>query len=226
MEYNRNPQSRSEELVAQVFAGRERSADPCIARLHFEHRLAEVHPSPRVRNSIKVFAFLTTLLLIGSWAGNLSIPAIDDAQQISIEMPANFSADDYLHWTAIFANHAQVLKAAGGHSLVVDMAQDNSGELYLELGILGIDYSTANEWIRDVIKREPELRNSAYSITQPMVPYSLSVGDMVAFQLGSTQAVERNVVKAWFSIHELPRYMYLIAKPDSEIRGTMSYLYE
>jgi hypothetical protein len=65
--------------------------------------------------------------------------------------------------------------------------------------------------------RVPDLRGTPYGITQPMLPYRITVGDMLAFRLGSNEAVERNVLRAWKAIGETPSdrrgFLYLIARP-------------
>ena len=223
--FEKNDRSRAELLIDSVFRGREAEADTTIARLRLGHRLDSVRPAPRLRNSIKVMAVLTGLLLLGSWASGLPVHSMDDAQQITLMLPGEWSIDQYNYYTALFANRSNELKELGGHSLVVDALSDAQGKYYLQLGILGINYTEANEWIRQVMIREPELVGSAYSITQPMVPYSLTVRDMLAFKLGSTIPIESNVVRAWYSVDKHPSHIYLISRADGNFRTTQRLLY-
>lgn len=214
-------QSCAERLIGEVFAGREREADPQIARLHLEHRLnsarqrrGAVRQQRLVRTSLKVTAFLLGLLILGGWASNLELPAWDDGQRITLRLPADFVPAAYPHWVAIFANHATELAGSGGHSLVVDYKSNADGSYSLELGLLGVDYSHANEWLRGVMEEVAELEGTPYAITQPLVPYRVSVREMLAFRLlGHSEAVERNVVRAWLATGDKPRHIYLIAQP-------------
>jgi len=215
-EYNTNPQSDAERLICEMFAQREAAADPQIARLHFENRLGSLKRT-RVRAGLKIAAFFSALLLLGGWATNLQLPAWDDGQQITIKLPDSFSPSQYPHWVAVVVNHSGELGAYGGHSLVVDYREGKDGKFYLVLGLIGVDYARANEWIRGVMARVPDLRGTPYGITQPMLPYRITVGDMLAFRLGSNEAVERNVLRAWKAIGETPSdrrgFLYLIARP-------------
>ncbi|MCH7472696.1 hypothetical protein IIA79_07075 [bacterium] len=172
---------------------------------------------PRVRNLITVLAFITGLMLLGGWASGLSLQALEDGQQITVELPESFVPASYPFWVARISKYSAELKDKGGHSLIIDYAQDESGRYYLELGILGIDYSEANDWVRHVMKQVPELSGRPYAITQPLVPYWVSVREMVAFKLGDTEVIERNVVRAWMASRERPSssgIIYIIARPS------------
>lgn len=215
--YDSAPDSLAEKLISTVFAGREREADPVIARLRLERALA-MQPvrRPLVRNTIKVAAFLLGLVLLGSWASGLSVQAWDDGQQITLQLPAEFTPGAYPFWVAIFANNARSLSEQGGHSLVVDYFQGRDSSYYLQLGLLGIDYSKANEWLRQVMTAVPELHGIPYAITQPLVPYRVTIGDMLAYRLGDGNDEERSVVQAWAAAGQYPTstsFIYLIARP-------------
>jgi len=219
--FDRNPSSSAERLVTEVFAGRAAEADVPMARLHLETRFRTAREQRRgqqqqrlVRTSIKVAAFVTALFVLGGWASGLELPSWDDGQRITLQLPADFVPAAYPHWVAIFANHAAELGKSGGHSLVVDYKIGSDNSYYLELGLLGVDYSRANEWVRSVMSDVPELSGTPYAITQPLVPYRVSVREMVAFRLfGHSESVERNVVRAWLATGDRPRHIYLIAQP-------------
>lgn len=220
-EYSRNPQSPAEKLIAGVFHAREQAADATIARLRFERQLAGVKPRPRVRLVFKLAAYLTALVLLGGAATNLPVPAWNDAQQILLALPASFTPAAYPHWVALFSKHAGALGQTGGHSLVVDYKQGRDGRYYAVLSLTGVGYTAANDWIRGVMAHTPELQKTAYSITQPILPYSMTVGEMLAFKLGGKSVVERNVLRAWREAGERPTkngYIYVIAQPSDYAR--------
>lgn len=207
-------ESTAERLIDHVFTGREREADPAIAQLRFERMLSQQPRKPRVRPILKVAAFFTALLVLGGWATTLPIASWDDGQQITIAMPENFTSASYPYWVAVFANRADKLGLGEAHSLVVDYKVDPNGAYYLQLGVLGADYTKANEWVRDVMADMPELADRPYSITQPLVPYRCTVSDMLAYRvLGRSDVLERDVVQAWLaSGEELPRHVYIISR--------------
>ncbi len=207
-------ESTAERLIGHVFAGREREADPAIARLRFERLLAHKPRQPRVRATLKVAAFFAALVVLGGWATTLPIASWDDGQQITISMPEDFSPASYPYWVAVFANRAGKLGLGEAHSLVVDYRIDQAGAYYLQLGVLGADYTKANEWVRDVMSDVPELAGQPYSITQPLVPYRCTVSDMIAYRvLGRSDQLERDVVQAWLaSGEELPRHVYIVSR--------------
>lgn len=223
--YDPRPQSAAEKMIAAVFAGRAAEADTQVARLRLDNQLKRREHRPRVRNWIKAAAIVTALALLGSWASGLPLPTYGDAQQITIEMPNSFSPASYPHWVAVFANHASSLQQAGGNSLVVDYVQGKDGKYYLKLGILGIGYTEGNEWIRQVMADVPELSGKPYALTQPLVPYTVSVRDMIAYSLGSTEAVERNVALAWLQSGSNPKHIYLISRPKDYAERVSNVLY-
>lgn len=220
-EYNRNPQSPAEKLIAGVFAAREQAADPVIVRLRLERQLAaEPRPRPAMRVGLKLAAFLTALVLLGGWASNLPVPAWDNGQQIMLALPQTFTPANYPHWVALFGKQASALGRAGGHSLVIDYKRSADGRYYLVLSLLGVDYAQANEWIRSVMARTPELQ-TPYSISQPILPYSMTVREMLSYKLGSRSVVERNVLRAWHYAGERPTkngFICIIAQPSDYAR--------
>jgi hypothetical protein len=215
---NENSSSRSaEDLIFGVMGRLERESDPVIARLRLEHRLSQQEPRPRVRLALKLVAGMAALSLMAGWAVNLPVAAWEDGQQISIQLPDGFSPTHYPHWVAMVSKHSQALADQGAHSLVVDYQRDGDGGFILQLGILGINYSQANEWTRDVIAQVPELQHKPYAITQPRVSYQTSVKEMLAFRLGDSGTEQRNVVRAWQATNGgLSRngMVYLIAQPQ------------
>lgn len=227
-EFKRQPQSPAEELIHDVFGTLSREADSTVARQRLANQLrrgsedpAPVTARPAMRPIFKVAAFLCGLLLLASWAGNIQIPGWNDGQQVVIQLPQNFRPDDYSRWVATFANRTDELSARGGHSLVVDYTLGSDSRFYLKLSILGVNYSQANEWVRDVMSSIPELDHTPYSVQQPMVPYTVSVKDMLAFQLGNTDGVERSVMRAWYAEGQRPSrncYMLLVARPNDAPR--------
>jgi len=59
----------------------------------------------------------------------------------------------------------------------------------------------------------PALSDRPYTITQPLLPYNVSVREMIAFTLfGDSSAEERKVVSAWRAAGERPQHIILIAK--------------
>jgi hypothetical protein len=85
--------------------------------------------------------------------------------------------------------------------------------------LLGVDYSQANDWLRGVINDIPELQDTPYAITQPQVPYRVSVRDMLGYRLfGNSEVMERNVVRAWLSIGDRPRHVYLVTQSSDYAR--------
>jgi hypothetical protein len=233
---NYRPANEMEGLIHSVFAQLEHEADPQIAQLHYENQLRRFveketgvrrfgsqRPKSHMRTSFKLVAFLAALLLLGSWAGNIEIPGWDDGQQITLEMPSGFNATDYNHWVALFANRSRTLADKGGHSLIVDYVPAQSGGYMLQLSVLGVNYTTANEWIRDVMDSTPELRGLNYAITQPQVSYAVTVKEMLAYDLGRTDSVERRVLHAWTILNDQPTYngmIYLIASQEQFPRRT------
>lgn len=220
-EYNRNPQSPAETLIAGVFAAREQAADPVIARLHLERQLAAA-PRPRtaLRVGLKLAAFLTALVLLGGWASTLPVPAWDNGQQIMLALPPSFAPVNYPHWVALFGKQANVLGQQGGHSLVIDYKQGQEGQYYLVLSLLGVTYAQANDWIRSVMADVPELQTQ-YSITQPILPYSMTVREMLSYKLGGRSVVERNVLRAWHYAGERPTkngFIYIMAQSSDYAR--------
>jgi len=221
-EIDRAPQSAGEKLVQDTFAVLEREADPVIARLRFEHQLAGPPPHrPRVRIWLKLAAYLTALVLLGGWATSMPLPAWDDGEQITLALPAGFAPSEYPHWVAVFANHADELRPVGGHGLVVDYKEGRDGTFYLELGLVGVGYAQANEWVRRTLSVIPELRGTPYAINQPVLPYRTTVGRMIAFHLGGREAVERYVLRSWKAAGENPSkngFVYVIARPSDYAR--------
>jgi hypothetical protein len=213
-ELKQNSESTAERLVGHVFAGREREADPAIARLRFERLLAQQTRRSRVRPLIKAAALFAALLVLGGWATTLPVASWDDGQQITIAMPADFSPGSYPYWVAVFASRVDKFGLGDAHSLVVDYKVGGEGEYYLQLGILGTDYTKANEWVRAVMADVPDLARQPYSITQPQVPYRCTVRDMLAYRVfGRDEALEHDVVRAWLAGgQELPRHIFLISR--------------
>jgi len=221
-EFQTKPDNAAEKLIQSVFAAREEESDPTIARLRFERRLSTNPRQPRVRTAIKVAAFFTALLVLGGWAASLPVHPLEDGQQIALKLPQDFCTAEYPYWVAVLAKHSNRLSEQGGHSLIVDYVEAGEGEYYLHLGILGVDYTQANEWVRSVLKEVPALADSSYSITQPLVPYRTSVRNMLAFKLlGNTEIVERDVVRAWNAAGDglsSRSFIYLITRPADAAR--------
>ena len=198
-EFNNNPQNEAEKLIFGLLGTLEREVDPQITRLHLENRLRR-NDVPRrrpLRLGFRLAALATALVIIGAWSSGLELTPYDDAQQISMLLPADFVPANYPHVLGIFSKYATELADVGGHSLVVDYEQNTEGRYVLELGIIGVDYGIANDWIRRVMEREVWLTGSPYSIDQPLVPYRVKVRDMLAYQMGDHSVIERNVVRAW-----------------------------
>jgi hypothetical protein len=212
-EFNEKPDGVAEELISGVVRELAGRADPQIARLRLERRLKQAPRRSRMNTMIKVLAFFTGLILLGGWASQQSFAPWDDGQLITLKAPAEFVPAEYPRWTAVFANHAEELYNMGGHSLVVDYKELEDGGYYFQLGIIGISYSEANGWLRGVMADVPALSGTPYSITQPLLPYQLSVREMIAFDLfGDNLGEERKVVAAWRAAGERPSHIYLIAK--------------
>jgi len=224
-EFNTNPANQAEKLISDVFGALEHEADPTIARLRFENKLA-LRPKPRRRmnTTIKVLAFLTGLLLLASWAGSRNFSPWDDGQLITFRAPVDFVPSEYPHWMAIFANHSAELSDVGGHSLVVDYSQGRDGRYYFQLGIIGINYTEASSWVRKMLNDVPELNDESFTVTQPLLPYRVSVNEMIAFNLfGDTYSEEQKVMQAWRAAGEQPRVIFLVAK-TKDYQGKVSEL--
>lgn len=197
-DFNTKPENNAERLIRGVFDRLAGEADPVIARLQLENTLSRRPRRRRVRTAIKVLAFITGLLVLGGWASGAPVIGWDDGQLITIEAPDSFIPASYPHWVGVFANHAEALEEHGGQSLIVDYRQGTDETYFLQLGIIGVSYSEANDWLRDVMRAVPELKGTPYTITQPLLPFRVSVREMVAFSLlGQTEAEERKVVEAW-----------------------------
>jgi hypothetical protein len=233
---NFGPVNDAEQLVHNVFAQLEQEADPQIAQLHYENQLrrfvAEAknpqllrrNRQPALRPAFKLLAALSALFLLAS-AANMEIPGWDDGQQITLAVPGGFAESDYNHYVALFANRSNSLAAHGGHSLIVDYVREGGAENMLQLSILGVDVTTANTWVREVLAAEPELKGAQYAITQPQVSYAVSVKEMLAFELGGrAESVERRVLRAWTLLGQAPSsegVIYLIAGDGSPRRASM-----
>ncbi len=225
-EYNGRPDNPAEKLISDVFGSLEREADPVIARLHLENRLRHgAQPRHRgISTTIKVLAFLTALLVLVSWAGTRDFSPWDDGQLITFRAPADFQPSDYPHWMAIFANHSAELSEVGGHSLVVDYSQGDNGRYYFQLGVIGINYTEATSWVRDLLTDIPEIQDETFTVTQPLLPYRVSVNEMIAFNLfGDTYSEEQKVMDAWRAAGEQPRVIFLVAK-TKDYQGKVSEL--
>lgn len=239
-EFDPHPNGTAEELIKEVFAGRVADADPQMARLRLERRLRDSasQKSPALRSGFRLalqFSLtILALLVFGGWASNLALKPWDDAQQITMELPSNWSPADYPRLVGVMCRHSDLLYERGGHSMVVDYRRDASGRYFLQLGLLGVDYQTANDWLRGVLRSQVELGDRGYAITQPLIPYAITVGDMLAFRLaGHTTALESNVVAAWqqrnggelatSSSGRLPSrnaYVYMITRDSDYARRT------
>lgn len=204
-DFNPRPQGAAEELIHEVFKGRVAGADPQIARLRLARKLNESARSgaalrPSLRFALHLMAGLFALLVFGGWASSLTLKPWDDAQQVTLALPEGWDPAEYPHVTGLMRKYSEPLYRMGAHSLIVDYKRGRDGAYYLQLGILGVNYQQANDWTRIVLGSEPELATHGYSITQPLVPYAVTVGDMLAFRLtGDNTAVEANVVAAWQS---------------------------
>jgi hypothetical protein len=220
-DYSRKPDSAAEQLIHDVFDTLASEADVQVARQRLSNRLRQPQAAPRrPRMSLGrgyQYALLLVLLgLLASWAGNIQIPGWDDGQEITILLPKDFAPDEYPHWVALFANSADDLAARGGHSLVVDYRAVEGGRYFLQLNLLGVDYSRANDWLRASLSKIPELAGTPYSIQQPLVPYTVSVKDMLAYQLGDTDGVTQSVLRAWTAEGKRLSehcYLFLVARP-------------
>jgi hypothetical protein len=217
-------------LVHSVITQLEREADPQVAQLRYENQLKRYvdehqglrHSSreqrpPALRPAFKLMAFCAALFLMAS-AANYEFSAWDDGQQLTIALPGGFEQSEYNQWVALFANRSRSLADSGGHSLVVDYVPSASGHFMLQLSILGVDCATADSWFREVLASTPKLEGARYGITQPQVSYSLSVREMLAYELGGrTDSVERRVLRAWSLLGDAPGHngvIYLIASSD------------
>jgi hypothetical protein len=205
-DFNPRPDGPAEELLQEVFQGRLADADSQMARLRLERRLAaaDLPSQHQLRPSFRlVLRFMLSAMFIvvfGGWASSISLKPWDDAQQVTLALPEGWSPAEYPHLTGLMRKYSDQLYELGAHSLIVDYKQSHSGAYYLELGILGIDYSKASDWTRSLLRSEPQLSSHGYAITQPLVPYVVTVGDMLAFRLtGKNTAVEANVVSAWLA---------------------------
>jgi len=211
-DFNTKPDCAAEHLIGGLFSRLEGECNPRATRLRLERRLDKPRQR-RVGTAVKILAFVTGLLLLGGWASQAPVAGWDDGQLITIEAPDGFTPAAYPYWAALFANHAQALEEHGGQSLVLDYRLGQSDDYYLQLGIIGVNYSEANAWLRDVMAETPALSDRPYTITQPLVPYNVSVREMVAFALlGDSSAEERKVVSAWRAVGERPQHIFLIAK--------------
>jgi len=213
-EYNPKPDNQAEKLIGQLFGRLEAEADPTIARLRLERKL-DAPRQPQVRTALKVLAFVTALLALGGWATTAPVAGWDDGQLITIEAPDSFVPAAYPYYAGLFANHAAELETVGAQSLIVDYKQGENGTYYFQLGIIGVNFSEANVWLREVMADTPELETRPYAITQPLLPYRVSVQEMVAFSLfGRTAAEERKVLAAWRTVGEYPQHIYLITETN------------
>jgi hypothetical protein len=231
-EYSRKPESPAEKIIGDVFNGlaQAHGADLPVARQRLSNRLREATRPRRVSQTslgrgYQYALIMVLLALLASWAGNIQIPGWDDGQQITILLPRDFQPDAYPHWVALFANSADDLADRGGHSLVVDYRPVDGGRYFLQLNLLGVDYSQANDWLRSSLSRIPELSGTPYSIQQPLVPFSVSVKDMLAYQLGDTDGVERSVLRAWTAEGQRLSehcYLFLVARPHEDPRQPLA----
>jgi hypothetical protein len=217
-DFNAKPDGAAENLIGGLFSRLEGECNPRAARLRLERRLDKPRRR-RIGTAVKILAFVTGLLLLGGWASQAPVAGWDDGQLITIEAPDGFTPASYPYWAALFANHAQALEEHGGQSLVLDYRLGRNDDYYLQLGIIGVNYSEANAWLRDVMAETPALSNRPYTITQPLVPYNVSVREMIAFALlGDSSAEERKVVSAWRAAGERPQHIFLIAKTSDYAR--------
>ena len=217
--FDTKPDGTAEKLIAGLFDRLEHQTDQPIVRARLEHQLDHATRRSRVGTTIKILAFVTGLILLGSWASQAPVAGWDDGQMITVQAPDGFTPASYPYWAGLFANHADALEEHGGQSLVLDYKTGQDGTYFLQLGIIGVNYSEANTWLRDVMRATPELADRPYSITQPLVPYNVSVRAMIAFSLlGDTSAEERKVVSAWRAVGEQPQHIFLIAKTKDYAR--------
>lgn len=212
-EFNNKPDSTAERLIGGLFDRLAGECDAPIVRLRLERQLRGGRRRDRLSLAVKLLAFTTGLLLLGGWASQAPVAGWDDGQLITIQAPDGFTPESYPYWAGLFANHALALEQHGGQSLVVDYRLGRDDTYYLQLGIIGVNYSAANSWLREVMAVTPALSDRPYTITQPLVPYNVSVREMVAFTLfGDSSAEERKVVSAWRAAGERPQHIFLIAK--------------
>ncbi|MEZ5339473.1 MAG: hypothetical protein R3F46_14585 [bacterium] len=200
-DFNRNPQSEAERLIFGVFGQLEQEVDPQVTRLQLENRLRR-GPAPRrhpahMRLGFRLAVLLAALVAIGAWSSGLELRPYDDAQQINLQLPADFQPVNYPHLLGILSKYSTELAEHGGHSLVVDYYENEYGRYTMQLGIIGVDYSEANSWFRSMMEREEWMQDCYYSFDQPLIPYRVRVRDMLAYRFGDREVIERNVVRAW-----------------------------
>ncbi|MCB1221796.1 MAG: hypothetical protein H7A35_07960 [Planctomycetales bacterium] len=199
-EFNKNPQSEAEKLIFGVFERLEKEVDPQISRLHLENMLKQEprrRPQGSMRLGFRLAVLVMALAAVGAWSSTLTLAPYDDAQQINIQLPADFQPVNYPHVLGIISKYTPELAEHGGHSLVVDYYENEYGRYTMQLGIIGVDYSEANSWFRSVMEREEWMQDCYYSYDQPLIPYRVKVRDMIAYRMGDKSAIERNVVRAW-----------------------------
>jgi len=212
-EFNSKPDSTAERLIGGLFGRLEGECNLPVVRLRLERQLDGGRRRGGFSLAVKLLAFTTGLLLLSGWASQAQVAGWDDGQLITIQAPDGFTPASYPYWAGLFANHAQALEQHGGQSLVVDYRLGHDDLYYLQLGIIGVNYSEANSWLRDLMAETPALSDRPYTITQPLVPYNVSVQEMIAFALfGDSSAEERKVVSAWRAAGERPQHIFLIAK--------------
>lgn len=218
-DFDTKPDGTAEKLIAGLFERLERETDEPIVRARLERQITNTPHRSRVGTAVKVLAFITGLLLLGGWASQASVTGWDDGQMITIQAPDGFTPTSYPYWAGVFANHAKSLQEHGAQSLVLDYKLGQDGKYFLQVGIIGVNYSEANAWLREVMATTPELMDRQYSITQPLVPYNVSVREMIAFSfMGDTLAEERKVIAAWRAVGEQPQHIFLIAKTKDYAR--------
>lgn len=211
------PADNAENLIGNVFARLEAEADPQMARLHLENQLKQQaprqRPSPfRLRLGYRLALYAVALFLVLGWASQQEVASWDDGQLITLAAPAAFQPSAYPHYVGMIANHAAELHDVGGHSLIVDFEQGQDGRYYIQLGIIGINYTQANSWLRDLMEAEPEFAERPYAITQPLLSFGVTAQEKIAFDLlGKNYLEEYKVMKAWRTAGEQPRMIYLIA---------------
>src|SRR5690606_30075561 len=173
-DFNRNPQNEAERLIFGVCHSLAREVDPQIARQQMANMLKhkkEPKRQGRMRIGFRLAALAAALLAIGAWSSTLELAPYDDAQQINIQMPADFQPVNYPHVLGIISKYTPELAQYGGHSLVVDYYENEYGRYTMQLGIIGVDYSEANSWFRSVMEREEWMQDCYYSYDQPLIPY-------------------------------------------------------
>src|SRR5437762_2504680 len=96
--YDGRPQGPAEELIASVFQGRMTDADPQVARLRLERQLRGVHTAghrPALRTAYAIAISVCALFVLGGWATAITLKPWDDAQQVTIQLPAAWTATNY-----------------------------------------------------------------------------------------------------------------------------------